>query len=92
MTRSGIYTSDIFRFADLCIAAGCFPGLDDKHYILLLGFEGVPRCEIRRAYVDCCLPGPCRVSLAKGSSRFLLGDSHCLPADLSSGVRPPYIG
>lgn len=92
MAGPDIYTADIFRFADLCIEAGCFPGLDDKHYVLLLNFEGTPRCEIRRAYVSFRLPGPCRVWLAKGSSRFLLGDSHICPADLSEGVRPPFLG
>lgn len=92
MAGPDIFTSDIFRLADLCIEAGFFPGLEDWRYVLLLRFEGGPRVEIRRAHVNCLLPGPCRVWLAKGGRRFLLGDSHSLPADLSSGVRPPYIG
>jgi len=92
MTGPDIYTSSIFRLVDLCIQDGLFPGVEDWRYVLLLKYEGGPLCEIRRAHVDCRLPGPCRVWLAKGSRRFLLGDSHSLPADLSSGVRPPYIG
>ncbi|MBA7709158.1 hypothetical protein ES703_118070 [subsurface metagenome] len=92
MTGPDIYSAVIFRLADLCIEAGFFPGLDDKRYVLLLVFEGTSRCEIRRADVDCLLPRPCRVWLAKGRSLFLLGDSHSLPADLSCGVSPPYIG
>lgn len=92
MTALDIHTRDIFRFADVCIEAGFFPSLDDGHYVLLLSFEGMERCEIRRAYEGCVLPGPCRVWLAKGKSLFLLGDSHSLPADLSCGVGPPYIG
>lgn len=92
MTRSGIYSSDIFKVADACIEMGCFPRFEDKHYVLLLSVEGMPSCEVRRAHVDFLLPGPCRIWLAKGARRFLLGDSHSLPADLSCGVRPPYVG
>ncbi|MBA7676992.1 hypothetical protein ES703_85240 [subsurface metagenome] len=92
MAGPDIFTSDIFELADLCIEAGCFPGLEDKHYVLLLSFWPKKSCEIRRAWVSFVLPSPCRVWLAKGSSRFLLGDSHSLPADLSAGVRPPFIG
>lgn len=92
MTGPDIFTSAIFKVADLCIGEGFFPGLEDWRYVLLLRFEGGPRSEIRRAHVDCRLPGPCRVWLAKGSRRFLLGDSYALPADLSAGVRPPFLG
>lgn len=92
MTGPDIYTSDIFRLADLCIQGGLVPGFEDWRYVLLLRFEGGPRCEIRRAHVNCLLPGPCRVWLAKGKRRFLLGDSHSLPGDLPPGVSPPYIG
>lgn len=92
MAALDIYTRDIFGFADLCIEAGFFPRLDDGHYVLLLSFEGMERCEIRRADGDCLLPSPCRVWLVKGRSLFLLGDSHSLPADLSGGVGPPYVG
>lgn len=92
MTGPDIYTADIFRLADLCIEAGFLPGLEDGHFVLLLRFEGAPQCEIRRAQVNCLLPRPCRVWLAKGKMTKLLGDSHSLPADLSSGVRPPYVG
>lgn len=92
MTGPGIYTADIFRLADLCIMEGCFPGLGDWRYVLLLRYEGGPRCEIHRAYVNVAIPGPCRVWLVRGKTRFLLGDSHVLPADLSAGVRPPFLG
>ncbi|MBA7656941.1 hypothetical protein ES703_64870 [subsurface metagenome] len=92
MTGPDIHSADIFRFADLCIEAGFFPGLEDGHYVLLLKFEGLERCEIRRAYCNFLLPRPGRVWLAKGKKRFLLGDSHICPVDLSAGCRPPFLG
>lgn len=92
MTGPDIYTSAIFTLADLCVQDGCFPGLEDWRYILLLRFADGPRVEIHRADVDIRLPGPCRAWLAKGKKAFLLGDSHALPADLSAGVRPPFLG
>lgn len=92
MTGPDIYTSSIFMLVDLCIWEGWFPGFEDWRYVLLLRFADGPRCEIRRAHVDCLLPGPCRVWLVKGKKRFLLGDSHALPADVSAGVRPPFLG
>lgn len=92
MTGPDIYTADIFRLANLCIESGFFPGLEDGHYVLWLVFEGGKSCEIRRVHVNFVLPRPCRVWCMKGKKRYLLGDSHSLPADLSSGVRPPYVG
>ena len=92
MTRPDIFTSSIFAFADLCIEAGFFPALADKHYVLILRFWPRKGCEIRRAQIDFLLPSPCRVWLAKGTVRLLLGDSHSLPADLSAGVPPPFLG
>ena len=92
MTRSDIFTADIFRLADLCIEAGFFPGLEDGQYVLLLRFEGGFRADAHRGDDRCLLPSPCRVWLVKGPRICLLGDSASLPADLSAGVRPPYIG
>lgn len=92
MTGPDIFTSDLFALADLCIGEGCFPGLEDRRYALLLRFEGGPSCEIRRAMVNCLLPLPCRVWCCKGRRRYLLGDSHICPVDLSAGVRPPFLG
>lgn len=92
MPGPDIFTSSIFALADLCIEAGYFPGLEDKRYVLLLQFWPKPGSEIRRAQIDFPLPGPCRVWLAKGQKRLLLGDSHSLPADLAAGVAPPFLG
>lgn len=92
MTGPDIFKVDIFRLADLCIGAGFFPGLEDGRYVLLLVFSPQRSCEIRRAELNFPLPAPCRVWLAKGKGCFLLGDSHSLPADLSAGVGPPFIG
>lgn len=92
MAGPDVYTASLFGLADACIEAGCFPGLEDKRYILLLRFTEGPRCEIRRAHVNCVLPLPCRVWCCKGAKRFLLGDSHVLPLDLADGVRPPFLG
>lgn len=92
MAGPDIFTGDIFAFADLCINAGFFGALGDKHYVLLLRFWPKKGCEVRRADLNFPLPSPCRVWLAKGQRRFLLGDSHSLPADLSAGVAPPFLG
>ena len=87
-----MFTSDIFRLADLCIDAGYYPGLEDLRYIVLLRSSGRDRAEIRRADPDEALPSPCRVWLVKGPLCKLLGDSAALPADLSAEVRPPFLG
>lgn len=87
-----MYTEEIFRFADVCIEAGFFPGLEDQRYALRLVWDGVHAAEIRRRYVNCILPTPCRVWLVKGRLCGLLGDSASLPADLSAGVGPPFVG
>ena len=92
MAGPDIFTADIFRLADLCIQEGLFPGFEDWRYVLLLRFEGGARCEVRRAGVNAVLPMPCRVWIAKGGKRLLLGDSHSLPGDLSDGVCPPFTG
>jgi len=92
MAGPDIFTSSIFALADLCIEAGYFTALADKRYVLLLRFWPQRTCEIRRAHVNFPLPSPCRVWLAKGKNRFLLGDSHVLPVDLSAGVAPPFLG
>lgn len=92
MAGPDIYTSHLFALADAVIEAGYWPDLVDKRYVLLLRFGDGPRCEIRRAHCNCVLPMPCRVWCCKGRQRFLLGDSHSLPADLSAGVGPPFTG
>jgi len=91
-SRPGIYTDDIFRLVDLCIDAGWFSPLSDKIYVLLLIWDGDNRCRVHRRQVTAVLPTPCRVWLVKGRTRYLLGDSDALPADLSAGVWPPYFG
>ena len=92
MAGPDIFTGSIFALADLCIEAGFFPGLADGRYVLLLRFWPGKKCEIHRAQLSFPLPSPCRVWLAKGNKAFLLGDSHSLPADLSAGVMPPFLG
>jgi len=87
-----IYTADIFRFGDLCIEAGYFPGLEDRVYVLLLVWTGANTVKIHREQVSCVLPTPCRCWLVKGRIRHLLGYSDSLPADLSAGVSPPFLG
>lgn len=87
-----MFTADIFRLADLCIEAGCFPGLEDRRYALLLVFFDAARAEIHRADVSFLLPHPCRVWLVKGTVIELLGDSASLPGSLADGVRPPFLG
>lgn len=92
MTGSGIFSYDIWAFADICVEAGLCRGFEDKHYILLMMFHPRKRAEIRRGHVNFLLPSPCRVWLCKGKKRFFLGDSHALPVDLSAGVSPPFLG
>lgn len=85
-------TADIFRLADLCIEAGYFPALSGKCYVLGLEVSVTNRAIIHRKEVSFLLGIPCRVWLMSGSVTILLGDSHALPADLSSGTRPPWTG
>ncbi len=80
-------TLDIFRLADLCIDAGCFPALMEKRYFLFLQMAGSGCARIHRQEVSFTLDSPCRVWLMSGRDRVLLGDAHALPADLSSGTR-----
>ena len=87
-----MYTADIFRIADLCLEAGYFPGLEDQRYALRLVFEGNVGAVIHRRQVNCVLPSPCRAWLVKGRICRLLGDTASLPADLSDGVGPPFLG
>lgn len=86
-----IYTADIFRLADALIEAGYFPGLEDRKYCLILRDTGTECWTIRRKQASCVLPKPFRVWIVKGRTQCLLGDSGSLPADLSSGVSPPYL-
>ena len=92
MARPDIFTADIFRLADLCIEAGFCPGLEEKHYVLVLYPEWGFSAVVRRAELNFPLPRPCRVWLVRGKVRLLLGDSASLPADLSAGVGPPFVG
>jgi len=85
-------TQDIWDIADACIEAGLFPGLVGQRFVLGLEIRGAERAIIHRADVSFRLFLPCRVWLMSGRRCFLLGDSHALPGDLSSGVRPPYTG
>ena len=85
-------TSDIWRLADLCIEAGYFPRLTGRRFVLGLEVPGARRAILHREQVPFRLRCPCRVWLLSGRIRVLLGDSHALPGDLSSGVRPPYTG
>lgn len=85
-------TQDIWDIADLCIEAGFFPGLVGQRFVLGLEVPGTGRAILHRAEISFRLHCPCRVWLMSGRRSFLLGDSHALPGDLSSGVRPPYTG
>lgn len=85
-------TLDLFRLADLCIDAGYFPELMQKRYVLSLQIAGSGCAKIHRGHVSFTLHCPCRVWVLSGRIRVMLGDSHALPADLSSGTRPPWTG
>lgn len=85
-------TEQIWDLVDLCIEAGFFPLLVGRKFVLGLEFQGVGRAIIHRTEISFRLFHPCRVWLMSGRKCFLLGDSHALPGDLSSGVRPPYTG
>ncbi len=87
-----MYTKEIFDLADLCIEAGYYPSLTGQRFVLGLDRLGCRRAIIHRGDLWFRLSFPCRVWLLSGRERFLLGDSHALPGDLSSGVRPPYTG
>lgn len=85
-------TADIFGLADLCIEAGFFPRLVGQKYVLALEAESTERVKIHRAAACSRFVIPCRVWLMSGKTTVLLGDSHALPGDLCSGVRPPWTG
>lgn len=85
-------TKDIWDLADLCIEAGYYPGLVGQRFVLGLEVPGTGRAILHREQVSFRLFCPCRIWLMSGRVRVLLGDSHALPGDLSSGVRPPYTG
>ncbi len=85
-------TQEIWDLADSCIEAGFFPGLVGRRFVLGLEVSVTGRAVIHREDVSFRLQCPCRVWLMSGEFIFLLGDSHALPGDLSSGVRPPYTG
>lgn len=85
-------TYELFGIADACIEAGCFPSLVGRRFVLGMDVQGSGRAIIHRADVSFPLLCPCRVWLMCGKIRFLLGDSHAIPTDLTSGVRPPWTG
>lgn len=85
-------TDHIWNLADLCIEAGYFPGLAGRRFVLGLEVPGTGRAILHREQVSFRLFRPCRIWLMSGRIRVLLGDSHALPGDLSSGVRPPWTG
>ncbi len=87
-----MYTQEIWDLADGCVTEGYFPALVGQRFVLGLEIPGTRRAIIHRGEVSFRLFLPCRVWLLSGRKRFLLGDSHALPGDLSSGVRPPYTG
>lgn len=85
-------TEHLWYLADACIEAGYFPGLVGQRFVLGMEVRGTGRAIIHRNHVAFRLHCPCRVWLMSGKIRVLLGDSHALPGDLSSGVRPPWTG
>lgn len=85
-------TSHLWHLADACIEAGYFPQLVGRRFVLGLEVPGRRRAIVHRAEAPFWLYCPCRVWLLSGSAHVLLGDSHALPGDLSSGVRPPWKG
>jgi len=85
-----MYTSDIWKLADLCIETGFFSSLAGRRFVLGLDVPGTGRGIIHRSDVDFRLHGPCRVWLLSGKKHVLLGDSSALPGDLADGVRPPF--
>lgn len=85
-------TNFIWELADWCIDEGYFPQLVGRRYVLGLEVPGTGRVILHREQVSFRLHCPCRVWLMSGRILRLLGDSHALPGDLSSGVRPPYTG
>ncbi len=85
-------TDFLWELADSCIEAGFFPGLVGQRYVLGLERLGYRRVIVHRENSSFRLTFPYRVWLLRGMDHFLLGDSHALPGDLSSGVRPPWTG
>ena len=85
-------TKDIWDLADACVEAGFFPALAGERFVLGLEVPGGERAILHRAEVWFRLFIPCRVWLMSGRKCYLLGDSHALPGDLSSGTRPPWTG
>ncbi len=85
-------TQDIWDIADACIESGFFPLLVGRRFVLGLEIPGTERAIIHRKEVSFRIGFPCRVWLLSGKICFLLGDSHALPGDLSSGTRPPWTG
>ena len=91
-SRPDMTTEQIWALADSCIEAGFCPVRAGRRFVLGLEIPGAERAIIHRKEVSFRVGFPCRVWLLSGKIRFLLGDSHALPGDLSSGVRPPWTG
>lgn len=85
-------SAEIFGLADACIEAGFLPLLVGRQFVLGMDVQGSGRSIIHRSDVSFLVSFPCRVWILSGTIRVLLGDSHALPADLSSGIRPPWTG
>ena len=83
---------DLFVLVDLCIEADFFPLLVGRRFVLGLEVPGTGRAILHRDDESFSLSCPCRVWVMSGKFRYLLGDSHALPGDLSSGTRPPWTG
>lgn len=92
MERPDMTTTDIWTLSDACIEAGFFPLLAGRKYVLGMEVHNTGRAIVHRNEVEFRLHCPCRVWLMSGVVSVLLGDSHALPGDLSSGVRPPWTG
>lgn len=87
-----MYSMDLFVLVDSCIEAGYFPRLVGRRFVLGLEVQGTGRAILHRDHDNFRFHFPCRVWVMSGKIRVLLGDSHALPGDLSSGVRPPWTG
>ncbi len=90
--RPDMKSTDLFALVDLCIEAGFYPLLAGRRYVLGLQVQPAVRAILHREHECVTLASPCRVWVMRGDLCYLLGDSHALPGDLSSGTRPPWTG
>jgi len=87
-----MYSMDLFVLVDSCIEVGFYPLLAGQRFVLGLEVPGTGRAILHRDHECFQLACPCRVWVMSGKLCYLLGDSHALPGDLSSGIRPPWTG